>query len=170
MSSRHEGRFPIHIAHVTTEVLNWVDKYLKLPPAVASFCDVPLGRLNLARRRVTTGDKAIDGSVCLEALLSGRGQGELTHRLSVRAALLLGRSLDERQKIVKTVREFYKVRSKIVHGSRNDLADGEIVRDGLSLCLSALREVVHEARLPEPELWELMGGPEWNRYAESPKA
>jgi hypothetical protein len=123
MSSSHEGRFPNHSANVTSEIIDWVEKYLRLPPEVTRVCDVPLSRLNLARRRVTPGDKAIDGSVCLEALLSGRARGEMTHKLSVRAALLLGRSLDERQKIAEKVRKFYALRSDVVHGGADAKAN-----------------------------------------------
>jgi hypothetical protein len=171
MSSRHEGRLPSHPANVTDEMLNWVETYLSLSPDVANACEIPIARLNLARRRIAPGDKAIDGSVCLEALLSGRGRGELTHRLSVRAALLLGRSLDERQKIAEDSRKFYKLRSDVVHGSssKKDAADHEIAREGLLLCLAVLRSVVTSAQVPEPELWELTGGPAWNRYV-NPKA
>jgi Apea-like HEPN len=168
MVSVHEGRLPNHPTNVTEEMFGWVEKYLQLPPEVANACDVPIARLNLARRRIAPGDKAIDGSVCLEALLSGRSRGELTHKLSVRAALLLGRSLEERQKIAEKVRKFYALRSDVVHGSvgKKETANREIAEEGLLLCLAALRNVVTSARPPEPELWELTGGPAWNRYAE----
>jgi Apea-like HEPN len=168
MGSLHEGRLPHFPEDVTDEMLQWVEKYLKLPPEVASACEVSLARLNLARRRVAPGDKAIDGSVCLEALLSGRSRGELTHKISVRAALLLGHSLDERRKIAEKVRKFYSLRSDVVHGSasKKEGANRETADEGLSLCLAVLRSVVTSARVPDPELWELTGGPVWNRYTE----
>jgi hypothetical protein len=168
-SSSHEGRLPHYPADVTDVMLDRVEQYLRLPPEVAGACDVPLARLNLARRRMAPGDKAIDGSVCLEALLSGRSRGELTHRLSVRAALLLGRSLTERQTIAEKVRKFYALRSDVVHGSTSakESVNQKIAQDGLLVCLACLRAVVESAQLPEPELWELTGGPVWNRYAEN---
>ena len=101
--SRHEGRHPDHPSEIDDSMISWVEKYLRLPPDVAAACRVPLERLNLARRRISAGDKAIDGSVCLEALLSGKARGELTHRLSVRTALLLGKSLAERTAIRESV-------------------------------------------------------------------
>jgi hypothetical protein len=168
MTSLHEGRLPNHPANVTDEMLDWVEKYLQLPPAVANACDVSIARLNLARRRVAPGDKAIDGSVCLEALLSGRSRGELTHKVSVRTALLLGRTLLERQEIAEKVRKFYGLRSDVVHGgaSKKEAANREIAEEGLSLCVAALRNVVASGQEPAPDLWELTGGPSWNRYAE----
>ncbi|RVI59071.1 HEPN domain-containing protein [Sinorhizobium medicae] len=168
MRSFDEGQLPAFGMNVTQQALAWVEKYLQLPGTVASACDVSIARLNLANRRVSAGDKAIDGSICLEALLSGRGRGELAHRLSVRVALLLGRSLEERQQIAKRVRAFYELRSNLVHGNvlKNEMRNEQIAMDGLSLCLAAIREVVMRAEVPDPELWELTGGPPWNRYAE----
>jgi len=163
MSSSHDGRHPRHPTDVTDEMINWVEKYLQLSPEVMRICDVSLARLNLARRRVSPGDKALDGSVCLEALLSGRARGELTHKLSIRTALLLGRSLNERQEIAQKVRKFYALRSDVVHGSA-DVKEDTIAQEGLKLCLGALRAVVESAQVPQPELWELTGGPDWNRY------
>jgi len=165
MSSSHDGRHPRHPTNVTDEMISWVEKYLQLSPEVMRICDVPLARLNLARRRVSPGDKAIDGSVCLEALLSGRARGELTHRLSIRTALLMGRSLTERQEIAQKVRKFYTMRSDVVHGSA-DVKEDAIAQEGLKLCLGALRAVVESAQVPQPELWELTGGPDWNRYSD----
>ena len=171
MSSRHEGRLPTHPVNVTDEMLDWVESYVSLPPDVAKACEVAIARLNLARRRIAPGDKAIDGCVCLEALLSGRSRGELTHRLSVRAAILLGRSLDDRKKIAEDSRKFYALRSDVVHGSsgKKDAVNHDIAGEGLLLCLAVLRSVVTSAQVPEPELWELTGGPAWNRYVD-PKA
>lgn len=168
MRSFDEGQVPSFGMHVTHAGLDWVEKYLQLPADVANACDVPIARLSLANRRVSAGDKAIDGSICLEALLSGRSRGELTHRLSVRLALLLGRSLEERQQIARKARDFYQLRSNVVHGSspKKEAASHEIARHGISLCLAALRAIVTRAQVPDPELWELTGGPPWNRYVE----
>lgn len=166
--SRHEGRFPNAPANVTEEMLNWVEKYLQLPAEVSKACDIPIARLNLARRRLTPEDKAMDGCICLEALLSGDGSGDLTHRLSVRTALLLGRSLDERQKIADQVKRFYNFRSRVVHGgaSKSGKENEKAVNAGISLCRDAIRAVVLSGQRPIPQSWELSGGPPWNRYSE----
>ena len=62
MSSQHEGRLPRQPVNVTDEMLDWVEKYLRLPPEVANACEVPLARLNLARRRVAPGTKRSTGA------------------------------------------------------------------------------------------------------------
>lgn len=146
-------------------MLALVETYLGLPLEVAEACDVPLARLNLARRRLSPGDKAIDGSICLEALLSGKSSEGLTHKLAVRAALLLGSTLLERQAIDQKVRRFYRLRSQVVHGAANgnDAKAREAAEAGLKICASAIRAVVKSATKPDPEVWELTGGPAWNR-------
>ncbi len=165
MSSQHEGRHVEHPADISPETLEWVEKYLDLPPEVAGACQVSLDRLNLARRRIRPGDKAIDGSVCLEALLSGKARGELTHRLSVRTALLLGKDLSERTEIAEKIRKFYQLRSDVVHGSaaRRQATSQDIAEEGLRLCLLALQAVINSRVVPQPEVWELAGGPPGNR-------
>nr|WP_246340395.1 HEPN domain-containing protein [Ancylobacter tetraedralis] len=167
MGSQHEGRLPNHPIQVTPEMTEWVERYLTLHENVANACRVPIQRLNLARRRFAPGDKAIDGSVCLEALLSGNARGELTHRLSVRTALLLGRTLEDRIAIAERVRKFYSLRSDVVHGSapKKEAANRQVTEDGLALCVSVLRAVVMSGEVPKPEEWELSGGPPWNLFS-----
>lgn len=167
MMSKHEGRHAQFPADATPETIAWVEKYVNLPQEVAEHCDVAIERLNLARRRMKPGDQAIDGCICLEALLSGKGgQSELTHRVSLRTALLLGRTLQDRQDIYERVKRFYTLRSKMVHGQVRSAknTDGQIATDGLSLCLDALRAIIEGGAKPQPEEWELAGGPPQNRY------
>src|SRR4051812_40788080 len=58
-----------------------------------------LDRLNQGMRRRFPGDKAMDIAIALEALLSDTGaQTEVTYRLALRSALLLGGNLVERKK------------------------------------------------------------------------
>jgi hypothetical protein len=168
LSSRHEGRHSSYPTEMNDEMIQWVDKYLSLPLDVAAACDVPLARLNLARRRLSSFDKAIDGGVCLEALLSGKARGELTHRLSVRTALLLGAGLSDRLAIAEKIRKFYQLRSEAVHGSidKKPELNLKITDDGLKLCLFALQAVIKSRRVPQPEVWELTGGPPGNRFIE----
>lgn len=165
--SQHEGRLPHHPFQVTPEMTEWVERYLSLHEAVANACRVPIQRLNLARRRFAQSDKAIDGSICLEALLSGKVRGELTHRLSVRTALLLGQTLEDRSVIAERVRKFYSLRSDAVHGSapKKEAANRQVTEDGLAICARVLRAVVMSGEVPKPEEWELSGGPPWNLFS-----
>ena len=58
---------------VDTDAIEWVERYIHLTPEVKSQCDIAIDRLNLARRRLSPGNKAIEGAICLEALI-GRYQ------------------------------------------------------------------------------------------------
>jgi len=166
--SRHEGRHADLPATIDDAMAAWIEKYLQLPQDVASKCRVPMERLNLARRRLHIGDQAIDAGVGLESLLLGDSRGDLTHRLSVRTALLLGRSLKERKEVKDAVRDFYEVRSTRVHGNAAPVSDQdrERVAKGLHLLLRAIRAVIDARVMPAPATWELTGGPSENRFHE----
>ena len=162
--SRHDGRHAHHPTTLDEDMIAWIETYLKLPPKLAAACRVPLQRLNLARRRVNAGDKAIDGCIGLEALLSGTGSGDLMHKLSIRTALLLGKDLTERREIKKNVKDFYAVRSGMVHGRSGQAKDEQSAKEGLRLLLLAIRAVIGTGVVPDPEEWELTGGPPHNRF------
>ena len=84
--------------------------------------ELSLGRLvsserrNLGRFRYE--DRLLDIAVALEVLFGLQG-GELTHKLSVRAAHLLGASGENRVALFESVQRLYKERSRIIHGSRS---------------------------------------------------
>jgi Apea-like HEPN len=129
--------------------------------------DVALDRLNLARRRRSPGDKAIDAGICLEALLGDDSPQELTYKLRLRAALLLGTTLDERRKIRDDVRDLYDLRSSVVHGRvrrpKDTLLDGQHASRGLEICTQAVRAIVQRNARPDFAAWELTGGPPDNK-------
>jgi hypothetical protein len=53
----------------------------------------------------------------LESLLTGESTSELAYRLSLRVATLLGTDDESRKRVFKDMKEFYDLRSRIVHGS-----------------------------------------------------
>jgi len=83
-----------HPVDVNDEAVEWVERYIRLEPQVKRVCDVAIDRLALARRRHYAGNKAIEGAICLEALLGDDSSQELTYRLRLRAALLLGKDFE----------------------------------------------------------------------------
>lgn len=73
-------------------------------------------RLARARARPDDDDRIIDLCIGLEALL-GSGFSETVHRLSMRAAALLGRLWDgSSADLYKATRDLYHIRSRLVHG------------------------------------------------------
>lgn len=163
MGARFEGNLNrVPAFTVDDAALAWVDRYLQLQPDVRPLCDVAIDRLNLARRRASPGDKAIDGAICLEALLGDEDHQELTYRLKLRAALLLETELAERKRVRDTVGAFYSLRSAIVHGrvrkKRDEAKDAACATAGLDICARVLRTIVLHNRKPVPGDWELSGG------------
>ena len=81
--------------------------------------ELSLGRLVSSQRRnvgrFRHEDRLLDIAVALEVMFGLQG-GELTHKLSVRAAHLLGHSGEERVVVFDSVQRLYKERSRIIHG------------------------------------------------------
>ena len=71
-------------------------------------------------------DMLIDQMIALESLYIGDNQ-ELTYKLALRAAFLLGGGQRERRKIFDRLKKAYGIRSKIVHGSPVPADIGEVV-------------------------------------------
>ena len=119
--------------------------------------ELSLGRLvsserrNLGRFRYE--DRLLDIAVALEVLFGLQG-GELTHKLSVRAAYLLGDSGEERLAVYKSVQHLYEERSRIVHGNR-PRRDGtktdteETVEGAYRIGRAALLKILVKGSFPE---------------------
>ena len=73
-------------------------------------------RFNGYYDRETPEDGIIDTFIGFEALLTENSQ-EITHKLSLRAANLIGETVEERESIFRDMKAGYRLRSLIVHGS-----------------------------------------------------
>jgi hypothetical protein len=80
----------------------------------------------------------------LEALFS-TGSSEITHTLSERTALLLGKSATERIEIYERVKKLYNTRSKIIHGRqvRKDESGESSSREDFQQIYSLAVDVIH---------------------------
>lgn len=162
MGANYEGligrSLPTKIGETEIE---WINRYIRLENHLKKVCDIAIHRLSQARRRRSPGDKAIDGAICLEALLGDRSSTtEVTYKLRLRAALLLADSYEERKKIRDCVNEFYGLRSRTVHGMGDEFSpsDEKIATEGLAICARTLQTVVSLNERLEPSQWELHGG------------
>ncbi|MHB1162165.1 MAG: hypothetical protein ACYC3V_17810, partial [Chloroflexota bacterium] len=70
-------------------------------------------------------DRIIDLAICLEAFFS-RDREEITHKVVMRAALLLGTSPGTSKRLAETVRHLYALRSAIVHAKAHKKRDTEV--------------------------------------------
>tara|TARA_R110002111_G_scaffold26786_2_gene57737 strand:+ start:880 stop:2154 length:1275 start_codon:yes stop_codon:yes gene_type:complete len=97
----------------TTEHLNHLDNY----------CSFGLQRLAGILSRNDWTDQVVDLSIAMESLLSPKMEGELSHRLALRATYLLRNSSGDKCKdeIFRSMKQLYTMRSNIVHAN-NKLA------------------------------------------------
>ena len=66
-------------------------------------------------------------AIALESITLGSQQDvELTYRLSLRTALLVGSRVDSRKMIRRQVRDLYNVRSRIVHSGHYEVSDADL--------------------------------------------
>lgn len=162
MGPQFEGQPSFLAIDVDSEAIEWVERYLSLSASLRPRCDVAIERLNLARRRGSAGNRAIEGGICLEALLGDNTNQEIAYRLKLRAALLLSTDFSERREISKAVNEFYTLRSKTVHGNlyetRSNQKDASCAALGLDICARVLRKIVSLNEQFVPADWELAGG------------
>lgn len=135
-------------------------------PVIASA----LRRFGFAADRALPDDEIVDLMIAAEALflseMEDKYRGELRFRLSIRAASLLGTTLDERLRLSKFMRSAYDARSAVVHGKvlSDDLRglDGEraTVRAFADDLESVLRDALQTAidllasEQPFPPNWE----------------
>jgi hypothetical protein len=119
---REFGQFP----HVPTTAIdtNARQELQELWPRVeesflsaSSYLSLPLRRLVDARGRTRVDDKIVDCAIALEALLTGSEKQELKYRLALRGATVLEEQGEDKHQAFKELRDFYDVRSRIVHGA-----------------------------------------------------
>jgi hypothetical protein len=79
--------------------------------------------------------------VALEAVL-GRGSPELTYSLGRNAAVLLGKDEDDSRKIFEHIIDFYRTRSRLVHGDEKIKGKGTKINES---DIVALREMIRES-------------------------
>jgi hypothetical protein len=162
MGARFEGSPSQCPVKMDDEALEWANRYLKTNEKLRRVLDLALDRLNLARRRHSPGDQAIDGGICLEALLGDEQGQEITFKLQLRAALLCGETLQRRVEIREAVKALYNLRSKVVHGrSRKNIdasSDRQSASRGLEICTQAVREIVNRGELPDFASLEITPG------------
>jgi hypothetical protein len=80
--------------------------------------NIAIRRYSDAMTRSSLDDRLLDLMICAESLYFNEDgeQSELKHRLSYRAALLLGTSPEEKKQIYGFMNSAYNKRSKVVHG------------------------------------------------------
>lgn len=119
---------------------------------------VPLSRLNSAIRSISTVDIAIDLGIALEAIFLTdlpEDRGELSFRLRMRAARLLGTDAESRRQIGRLVGDLYGVRSSAVHrGTIPTKVRSLLVEELLGRGYSLVAETFVRLLLEGPPDWD----------------
>jgi hypothetical protein len=91
------------------------------------YLSVSIRRFNFAYERERLEDRWIDYFVSLESLYSKTSElTEVTHRLATRVSRALGGAQDDRKEIRDKIKEWYGIRSKIVHGIQVNLGQKQL--------------------------------------------
>ena len=101
---------------------------------------------------VATSDRVIDLRIALEALYVDSDQSELSFRLVTAAARHLRNNVVDRKAVRDTLRQFYSLASRIVHGaakakySANDVA---LIEEATTLCRDGILKILEDRYKPE---------------------
>jgi hypothetical protein len=136
--------------------------YRDLSPDDKDRIMLALQRLIRSRSQFIPGNRAIDLAIVLEVLFMNRDSGEHSHKISVRAARLLGASLEQRRTMFDQVRRLYDMRSSMVHtGSApgpwkvngQPVNAGELIEAVDLACAEAIRKLLADGRVPTRDQW-----------------
>ena len=136
------ARAPLQIDPAEAQKLT--SDFLSLSQISRTRLQVPLRHLNRSRRQYTPEAAAIDLRTALEALLASDAGPELTFRVSLLGAWMLGRGdIEERQRIYHRLRKAYGMGSQAVHkGKIKENNAREIVRQVQSDAATILRMMI----------------------------
>lgn len=130
---------------------NGLDKKIK------KQVEISLIHLNNSLRATDITEKALYLGIALEVILLPDGlSGEITYRLAIRGARLLGNSPVSRQQTFKTLKAAYALRSSAAHKGKVEPKTKKIhttylIQDASKLCAEAIHKTILMGGMPD---WE----------------
>jgi hypothetical protein len=106
---------------------------------------IPLDRLGRAGSERDFADRAIDLGIALESLLlSDNDPAELSFRLSLRGAWLIGKNEAERLEIQRSLKKLYDLRSRAVHSGdiERSAKTGATIARGTEICKQLIQKAI----------------------------
>lgn len=120
--------------------------YFALDPRKRSkVLRIPLDRLGRAGREHDFADRAIDLGIALESLLlADSDSGELSFRLSLRGAWLIGNDDVQRLEIQKALKKLYALRSRAAHAGtiERSTENRTTIDRATEVCMALIRKVI----------------------------
>lgn len=153
---------PLDIA----EAIELAAIFVKLNQDLRKQLCVALNRLNLAQRRLSLGDKAIDLAITLESLLGGNENSEITHKVTTRATRLLAGPDNQRHFNRAIVNATYSYRSKMVHNGTQpsgikrigdrEMRANEIISAAVDVCVKIIKAIIHRRAIPDWQEFDIL--------------
>ncbi|WP_428150398.1 hypothetical protein [Brevundimonas sp.] len=138
-------------------VLAFVQSFAALPAGdFRRSLRLSAGRVSLSKRRRSLADRAVDLSIAFEAILNP-GHQDITYKLALRTALFVANTVEERGEIRDTMKRFYGVRSKVVHGNAlsSPAAAAALIDAAEAVCLRLMGKLIARGTAPDWEAIEL---------------
>ena len=163
-SVRHHEVMPMQIDAIgdfnCAQAVELVCCFYQLESKLRRKLSIALDRLNLAIRRQSVGDRALDVCIALEAMLSD-GQGENTYKVALRTALLTGLGVEARRAVGAT----YSLRSALVHDGvappttkvpgKGRIPSEEVTTEAIRVCAQVIVAILQRRGLPDWYEFEL---------------
>ncbi|MBS1160699.1 MAG: hypothetical protein H6R15_3118 [Proteobacteria bacterium] len=153
------------------EAQEMVAGYINLTGDNRSKVRVALQRLNQALRRHNTGDSAVELATGLEALFGDSDNSEMTHKIRMRTARVIGGAQQERIKNAQLIKRMYEIRSKLVHTGHVDLnktfkigeqsmTARDIVDQAVQICAQAIKTIIRRGSIPNWSVFDILEHPD----------
>ena len=128
---------------------------------------IAINRWIKSKTRQTPKDRIIDLAIAFEALYLPTDNNELTFKLSVRASWYLADGKEDREVLLAVFKEFYKFRSRVVHGGEpkenvtirgKSIPVSQFVTKVQNLCLESIKKIMNhclkEGKFPDNDYWD----------------
>ncbi len=137
-----------------------VELYRKLGSSLnLTSLKLALARWDSAADRLTEEDRLIDYWVALESLFVPETTQELSYRTALRIAAFIGTNGAERMQIYEQMKESYRLRSEIVHGSirkrKEKIGSVELIDLSRSYLRQALLKILESSHSFDPSKLEV---------------
>lgn len=150
-----------------TEAPQIVQAYLALHGDTRSKVRVALQRLNQALCRGNAGDRAVELSTALEALLGEKDvRIEMTHKIKVRSVRLIGGENKVRMKNAVIIKKAYDIRGDLVHTGHVDAAKSyticgesmsvsDIIDQAVLICATLIKIIIRRGSIPDWSIFDI---------------
>lgn len=143
--SFHVRRAPIQLATSAIVVLlEQLENLRRLSDKHREHIRLPIKKLNEYYSCSDLSDSAVYLRTSLESLFLDNDSGELSHRLSIRAAITMGGSVSQRLETYRMIKKAYEYGSKAVHRGRLVEKRNEEVRRTLDYGASVAKRAIRK--------------------------